>query len=591
MVRSLLKFGTGPDGRDRSDKGCKPGDHDTPPDTVRLPAPLFPDASEDMKTRHLSLLLSILWMGCTGPDAGPPPQVAPTPVRGGTLHIAQIAPLSLDPGLVDDSYEAELVNQIHDGLLRHDSNLNLVPSLATSWQISRDGRDYRFQLKEGALFQDGTPVTASDFVFSFSRIFRLDPDQATLAREYLGVIEGSGAYARGETDSISGLSTEGDYVLKIRLAEPYASFLHVMASEMARVVPRKYVLEHGDAILSTKPVGAGAFRLKSWTEGKEIVLERFDDYHGGPAYLDQIVVHTPPDPVLPRAIAAFRRKELHMVDLTLSGRKGMPEVPGSCLHRRRELSLTFLGFNQHRKPFDQVEVRRAIAHGIDHSRLTGMGEDGQTEASGVLPPGFPGYTPERKRLPFDPQLATEMLRKALPASTPEIRIAVPKRGTEADLLIEDICHQLGEIGLKARTEYLDWDQFTAGLANDQFDAFVLTWVADIPDPDAFFYPLFHSSGSTNHHHYEDAILDRLLDDARKGSTNMARMDAYREAEYRILNEAAIVPIYFSTTLLAVAENVRGVELSSMGVAGMRLNQVWLDPGRVTVASPLPEVSR
>lgn len=549
-----------------------------------------------MRTRHLSLSILVLALAlgaCGGASEGPTQTTKVEPLRGGTLHIAQIAPLSLDPGMVDDSYEAALVNQIHDGLLRHDSNLNLLPSLATSWQISRDGREYIFQLKQGALFHDGTPVTADDFVFSFSRVFRLDADQTPLAREYLGVIEGADAYARGEAKSISGLSADGDHVLNVRLEKPYASFLHAVASEFSRVVPRAYVTEHGDEVFSTRPVGAGAFRLADWVAGEQIVLERFDEYHGGQAWVDRVIVHTPPDPVLPRAVAAFRRDELHMVDLTLSGRKGMPEIPEPRLHRRRELSLTFLGFNARRAPFDDVDVRRAVAHAVDHNRLTGMGQGGQTVATGVLPPGFPGYTPETKRLPFDPQKARELLDTALPESErpEEIRIAVPKRGTDSDLLIEDICRQLRTVGLPARTEYLDWDEFTAGLQADSFDAFVLSWVADLPDPDAFFYPLFHSSGSTNHHHYSDRVLDRLLDDARAGTANVARMDAYREAEYRILNEAAVVPLYFSTTLLAVANGVRGVELSSMGVAQLRLDHVWLDHGSLAVAINQSEVSQ
>ena len=550
----------------------------------------------DMMTRHLSLsmvTLALVLAGCAGPAERPAQPAKPQPVRGGTLHIAQIAPLSLDPCLVDDSYEAALVNQLHDGLLRHDSNLNLLPSLATSWQISRDGREYTFHLKEGALFHDRTPVTADDFVFSFSRVFRVGDDQSPLAREYLGVIEGANAYARGEAESISGLSAEGDHVLKIHLARPYASFLHAVASEFSRVVPRAYVTEHGDEVFSTRPIGAGAFRLTSWEPGEQIVLERFDDYHGGPSFVDRVVVHTPPDPVLPRAIAAFRRDELHMVDLTLSGRKGMPEIPEPRLHRRRELSLTFLGFNTRRTPFDDVDVRRAVAHAVDHRRLTGMGQGGQTIATGVLPPGFPGYTPESKRLPFDPHKARALVEAALSAENmpEEIRIAVPKRGTDSDLVIEDLCRQLRAVGLPASTHYLDWDEFTTGLLNDEFDAFVLSWVADLPDPDAFFYPLFHSSGSTNHHHYSDRVLDRLLEDARAGTANVARMDAYREAEHRILNEAAVVPINFSTTLLAVANGVRGVELSSMGVAQLRLDHVWLDYGSLNVALSQTEVGR
>jgi ABC-type transport system substrate-binding protein len=358
-----------------------------------------------MRSRHLNLTLLIFvgWLtACANTGQEELPQPANSPVRGGTLHIAQIAPLSIDPAFVDDSYEAALVNQIHDGLLRHDGNLNLLPSLATSWRISRDSREYRFER----------------------------------------------------------LSTEGDYVLTVRLEQPYASFLHAMASELARVVPHDYVVRHGDEILSTAPVGAGPFRLVSWTAGEEIVLERFDDYHAGPAYLDRIVVHTPPDPVQPRAIAAFRRGELHMVDLTLSGRQGMPEIPEQQLHRRRELSLTFLAFNTRRAPLDDPDVRRAIAHSINIDRLTGIGKGGQAIATGVLPPGFPGYTPETKRLPFDPQLAIALLSESLdPESMPgEIRIAAPKRGTEADLLIEDICHQLRAVGLPARADYLDWDR-------------------------------------------------------------------------------------------------------------------------------------
>ncbi|RKZ12098.1 hypothetical protein DRQ32_04440 [bacterium] len=547
-----------------------------------------------MTTRHSSLLILLLtlaWVGCAVPDDGPTPSKASAPVRGGTLHIAQTAPNSLDPGQVDDSYEAALVNQIHDGLLRRDSNLNLLPSLATSWQISRDGRQFRFEIKQGARFHDGSPVTAADFVFSFSRILRFGPDLASAAREYLSLIEGADAYARGEADTISGLATDGDHVLMVRLTEPYASFLHVMASEIAFVVPKHYVLEQGDEEFSRNPIGAGAFRLVSWTAGEQIVLERFDDYHGNVAWLDRVVVHTPPDPVAPRAIAAFRRGELHMVDLTLHGQSTLPAVAGPRLHRRRELSLTLLAFNVHRAPFDDVNVRRAIARGIDHDRLSGMGEGGQHVATGILPPGFPGYTPENKRLAFDPRYAIDTLEKSLPESLDEIRIAVPKRGAEADLLAEDLCHQLRAVGLEASTHYLDWGDFTEGLVEDRFDAFILTWVADLPDPDSFFYPMFHSTGSTNFHHLNDPALDQILDDARAGSTIVARMDSYRDAEARILSEAAVVPICFSTTLLVVAEHVYGVELSSMGTAQMRLNHVWFAPGAITIASSMPEATR
>ena len=517
--------------------------------------------------------MTVLVVGCADPaDRAPVPEVE-VPRSGGTLHIAQIAPSTLDPAVVYDSYDAALVNQIHAGLLRHDRNFGLRPDLARSWWIDTSGLRYRFELNDDLRFHDGTPVTAHDVSHSWHRVFRIEKARTELARQYLGVIAGTEAFARGEIDSIVGIRVIDARTIEIDLERPYAAFLNVLASEFARVVPRSTTLD------TDTPIGCGPFALVEWVAGDRLVLERHDTYHGTPVHIERLVVHTPPDPVLPRAIEAFVDGRLHLVELTTSAADPVEAVDGVELHQRRELSLTFLAFSVDRPPFDDVRVRRAVAHATDAPSLIGVDATRRPPATGVLPPGFPGYEPAVKRLGFAPDRADSLLAAAgFPGGRglEPIVVGIPRRGEQFEKFALDLCRQLENAGLPVQPRVLDWQRFDRGLRNHEFDAFLLTWIADLPDADSFFYPLFHSTGSVNHLHYVDHEVDAWLDQARGDVDRDHRTSLYRRAERRVLDDAAIVPLHFNSTMFAVRTSVRGFEIASMGGSQLPLRSVWLE---------------
>ncbi len=535
----------------------------------------------------MTLLFATSWLaiGCAPeplPSSQPPAEV---PINGGEFRLAQIAPSSLDPALVYDSYDAALVNQLYDGLLEHDTNFTVQPNVARSWRISEDGRTYRFLIEPNVVFHDGSLVTAHDVAFTLERIFRLDPHSTTLARQYLSVIAGSAEFARGETERIEGIEVIGDQEIEIRLREPYAAFLNVLASEVARIVPRDYVLANGDDVLQRAPVGCGPFRLVRWEKDAQLVLERFDRYHGHASYLDRLVILTPPAPVLPHALAGFLQGTLHAVELTAGGRDALEAVQGAQIHRRRELSLTLLGFNAAVAPLDDARLRRALAHAIDVDDMATLTSPGRAPATGVLPPGFPGFTPEPKRLPYDPEQTLRLLEEAgHPGGKglPELVIAIPRRTQNDESMARELCEQLARVGVRARAEYFEWEDFDRGLRESTFAAFLITWVADLPDPDSFFYPLLHTDGSVNYFGYDNPTVDAALDAARSENDRGHRIELYRDIERTVLAQGVLVPVHFSSTLFAVQPRVRDFEISSMGGSDLPLHRVWFHSPELVV---------
>lgn len=519
----------------------------------------------------LALALVALAVGCEpGPDEAPAVETV-TPVTGGTIHYAQIAPSTLDPAIVYDSFDASLVNLIHAGLLRHDRNFGIRPDVARTWTIEEGGHLYRFALRADVRFHDGRTLEAYDVAHSLHRVFDRDEAAAELARQYLGVIEGVDDYVAGRAESISGIEVVDAQHLDIRLARPYAAFLNVMASEFARVVPRP----RGKAATDVA-IGCGPFALEEWIENDRIVLRRHDDYHAGPVYVDGVVVHTPAAFRSEQALEDFLRGDHQLVELTTMGTARVEDDPGVELQRRLELSLTFLAMTVDQPPFDDVRVRRALAHGIDVASLYSVDGAVKPVATSILPPGFPGYEPGDKRLPHDPELARALIEEVGPLERP-IRLGVPRRGPAVERFAEELGAQVEDLGLAVDIVVVDWNDFSRGLRTGAFDAFFLTWVADIPDADSFYYPLFHSDGSANHLHYDDESVDAWLHAARGEVDQVRRMELYRRVEQRVLEDAVIVPLHFNSTVIAVRKELEGFEITSMGSAQLRLESVWLDP--------------
>lgn len=504
------------------------------------------------------------------------------PPRGGTFRMAQDAPGSLDPALLDDVYEATVVNQIFEGLLRFDSHLNVIPCIADSWEISADGRIYTFHLKPGVLFHDGTEVKADDVAYSFSRIFRLPAEETVLAREALGHIAGSRDYAAGKAESIAGIQVLGHYDVRIELEHPYASFLAILASDPTHIVPRDYVERVGNERFAIEPIGSGPFRLARRSSDR-IVLVAHEKYHMDEARLDSLIFDLPADNARDFAADAFLRGELSAAIIPHGRLAEFQAHPGTQIITRQELSLTFIGLNEAKPPFDDRRVRQAFACALDRDAILQRDRETRIPTNGILPPGMPGYTPESKLLEYDPQRARMLLAEAgYPEGRglPAIVFTTANQTEDARQLMEEVRNQMQAVGIRIETESLAWLEFSNRLTSQDLQCFTVTWVADIPDPSSFLYPMGHHQGSANFASYSNSRVDSLLTLGQSTRTALERMEIYREAERLILRDAPIVPLFHPLSALALRQDVNGVTLTPMGIGNLPLKNVWLEPARV-----------
>jgi peptide/nickel transport system substrate-binding protein/oligopeptide transport system substrate-binding protein len=506
----------------------------------------------------------------------------PRPRRGGTFRYLTETPSTLDPAFANDAYSVLVTHQIFQGLVRFDAFLNVIPSVARTWIISRDGMTYTFELNPGVRFHNGREVQAEDFVYTLTRI--LDPaSPASLAADFLVRIRGAREFREGEAKAVEGLRALGPQTLEIRLAEPYPAFLAVLAMDQAHVVPREAIEPDGGRRFESHPVGTGPFRFLEWVPGERIVLVRNDEFHRGPAWLDTLLFLVPETEAHRTELAARRM---------LAGKVEMTQVPRQMLGafharndlvllRRHELSVSFLGFDVKLPPFDNPLLRQAIAAALDRDRMIALAPEGRALPAGILPPGMLFYTPAPKILPHDLARARALLREA---GYPEGR-GLPElvhwsaSSSEVSRKMDEILREdLARIGIRMKLAYTDWVAFDRLITDHEAGCFSLAWIADVPDPDSFFASLFHSRSATNLFRYESATVDSLLALGHGERDPEVRASVYHRIERQVLASAPMIPLFHSTTIHAVSRRVRGLDMSPLGVSDVNLYRVWLEEG-------------
>ncbi|MEZ5063725.1 MAG: ABC transporter substrate-binding protein [bacterium] len=521
--------------------------------------------------------------GCSRPaDSRALPKAVTEPVFGGTVNVMVESPGTLDPRDVDDVYEAAIVNQIYDGLLEFDTNLNPVPAIAREWTISDGGRRFRFRLRDDVSFHNGRRVVASDVVWSFERIFDPDREDPGLGGEFLRRIEGADAYARGKTVHIEGLEAVDDTTLVIRLAEPYGAFLSSLAMDQTKVVCREAFEAAGDDYDSC-PVGTGPFRFDHVADHDDhpvIVLRRNVDYFRGAPWLAEVAFHVPARYTDDRAADALLDGTLTLAVVTGPREEAFENLEAFRILRRPELSCGFLALNPSLAPVDDARVRRAIAHAVDRRRFVALDPASRLDASGILPPGMFGHSPDPKALRHDPDVARSLLAEAgYPGGEGlvPLRIVQVNRGdvgAEADRILAE---NLAEIGIRVEYEYLDWGAFSDRIDAGTAPAYTLSWIADVPDPDSFLRSLFSTDGAYNLVGYHNATVDSLLAVGSGMTSSPDRARLYQRAERIILNDAPIVPLYHLANNFVVRSNVRGLTITPFGFGNLTFEKLWLDP--------------
>jgi peptide/nickel transport system substrate-binding protein/oligopeptide transport system substrate-binding protein len=499
------------------------------------------------------------------------------PDRPSVFRFYQESPTTLDPALASDAYSSTVIAQIYSPLVGLTSSLEPTPQVADSWTISRDGLTYVFHIREGVRFHHGREVTAHDFAFSLTRLFKEPFLSEGLAAGYLDAIDGVSEFLGGKSPTIRGIRALDNRHLEVRLARPYRPLLTALALDQTSAVPQELIERYGNAVFEVEPMGCGPYRYVRREGERGVVLAANKDYFMGRPAIDSLVFYAPPGDVVEMGAEALLEGKATLSALPANRVEEFRARSGITLLRWQDLSLGFIGMNATIPPLNDSRVRRAVALAADRHGMLALQPEGKTLALGILPPGLPGYTPGDKTYARDLSRARALLAEAGygPAKPlPPIRlyksVTSNLKTRQMDALL---VASLKEAGIKVETEYVTWSQLDDLITKRKAPMFNLSWVADIPDPDTFLRALFYSTSSTNYFRYSSASVDSLLDRARAADDPVERQRAYERAEAIILRDAAFVPTYHPASFIGIRDNVVGLEMNPLGISTLAMEKL------------------
>ena len=483
-------------------------------------------------------------------------------------------PPTLDPHLTSDTTSSGVVVEIFGGLVTFDTDLNLVPDLAESFEISADSLTYTFVIRDTAVFHSGKPVTSSDIKWSLERA--ANPDTASpVAETYLGDIIGVEDVLNGVTDKISGVAVIDEKTIQIKIDSPKAYFLQKLTYPTAYVLDRENV-ESGGRNWTDDPNGTGPFKLIEYKIGERLILERHDSYHLGAAGLKRIQMNLAGG----SSMAMYENDEIDITGVGLFDLERIKD-PSDPLHSdllvaNPSFSISYVGFNAQQPPFDDPKFRQALNHAVNKELIAKeVLADLVVPAYGILPPGFPGHNEKLDGLRYDPVLAKKLLSESAyadPSSRPRIIVTIPGSGGTPNLDLEVIINMWeDELGVEVEIQQVEWATYLRDLDRQKFQAYAgLGWEADYPDPQDFLDILFHSESENNNGAYSNAEVDSILEAARVEVDVVKRMDLYRQAEESIVADAPWLPLWFAGERhLLIKPYVKGYVVTPMIVPKMR----------------------
>jgi ABC-type transport system substrate-binding protein len=429
----------------------------------------------------------------------------------------------------------------------------LVPSLAESYDISKDGKTYTFKLRKGVKFHNGREVVAQDVKYSIERTNNAKTESPGAG--FYDMIAGIEAFKAGKAKEIKGVKVLDPYTVQFTLSRPDATFLHIMALNFSSVVPKEAVAKAGKDF-GKKPVGSGAFSVAEWKLGQQLVFKKNPDYFiAGVPKLDQITFQVGLEPMT--AILKVEKGEADVAGDGIPPAKFLevrnnPKYAGMIVEGG-QLHTGYITLNVQMKPLDDVRVRQAINHAINKDRVVKIINNRAVPANQPLPPSMPGYDKAFQGYAYDPAKARELLKAAglekgfkttlyVFNVDPNPRIAQAIQQDLKEVGIEVALKNLAQAnviaaGGKPKTAPMIW---SGGMA----------WIADFPDPSNFYGPILGCggavSGGWNWSWYCNKALDARATEADAMSDPaMAaqRAEAWKTVFTDIMKDAPWAPVF------------------------------------------------
>lgn len=474
-----------------------------------------------MKKKLLALFLALVMVGAVLPGCGdgskdPGGQgnngKTGEPVKGGeiTVGIAQDLDDSLDPHQTVAAGTREVLFNIFEGLVKPNSDGEMIPAVAEKYTLSEDGTTYTFTLREGVKFHNGQTVTAEDVVYSINRC--------------AAVPEGQEKPLVAAFSAVKSVEALDEKTVAVTIAQRDLEFISYMT---AAIIPADY--ENQD----TAPVGTGPFKFVSRTPQQDFVMERFEDYWGAPAWLDKVTYK-----ICENADALVMNLNGGSIDLCAH----LTSAQASQLNQNFQVLegtmnlVQAIYLNNQAKPFDNQLVRQALCYAIDRQGIMDMVADGHGTAVGSsIYPAFTKYfLPELvDKYPHDVAKAKELLAQAGYPDGFDMTISVPNNYQPHMDTAEVVAEQLREAGINVTIQPVEWSTWLDTIYNGrQFQATVVGVDAANMTARAML-ERFTSDYGKNFINYNNPAYDTLFQQAINAQDEATQTDLYKQMESKI----------------------------------------------------------
>lgn len=492
------------------------------------------------------------------------------------IYCAEGSPETFNPQLVTSGTTIDATsNQLYDRLISYQGEENtLVPALAKSWHVTRDGKKITFYLRKDVTFHQTeyfTPsrlLNADDVLFSFNRIIDTKHPFHTASGGHYPFFENI------EFDQlVDNIEKINDYTIRFHLTRADNTFLANLATDFAVILSAEYgqqlAIKKAEHNIDIMPIGTGPFKLKEYRVGSLIRFYRHDNYWQTPAAMEQLVFDITSSNT--GRLTKLLAKECDVSSYPIAHEK-ITERSDLLLESVTALNVGYFGFNTSKAPFDNVLVRQAISYAINKKVLLATIYQGQAElANSILPKTSWAYDNNAKAHVFDLSKAQSMLAQAgYPEGFTMDLWAMPVQrpyNPNAINMAKLIQADLKKINVKVKIVSYEWNTFLQRLSAGEHQSFLLGWSADHPDPDNFFTPMLSCSASlsgSNRTFWCNKHYDDIIQQALKTNNIPKRKQYYTQAMALISEEIPLIPIAHSKRYQARGKDIIGKIISPFG---------------------------
>jgi len=495
------------------------------------------------------------------------------------VYCSEASPSTFNPQLGSDGPTFTAASStIYNRLIEFKyGTTDLIPALAQSWKVSKDGKTYTFQLRKDVsfhstdFFKPTRKMNADDVIFSFERMRDKN-------NPFHNVSGGAYEYFKsiGLDALIAGVEKKSDHTVVFQLTHPHAPFLTDLATNFAVVLSKEYA----DQLLKNKtlekmdtdPVGTGPFKLVRYVKDATIRFSANKDYFRGAPKLDGIVFAITPDPSV--RFQKLKTGECQLIaEPAPTDIKAMEKLPQLQVLHEPGLNIGYLAMNVEKAPLNKPEVRRALALAMNRKEyLHLIYLDTAELAKNPIPPTLWSYDAGIKDIPYDVKAAKELLKKAgyekglnlelwtLPVSRPYN----PNGKKMGELMQAD----LAKVGVNLKLVTYDWPTYLDKGRRGEGQLMQMGWISDTGDPDNFFGNLLTckaKEGGSNYAQWCNKDFDREVSAAEKTLNKSQRISHYKKAQAIFARELPWVPLAHASVYRAISKKLKGYKINPIGV--------------------------